>query len=145
MLSESTCPWRYIKPTTAISSDTGSDKAFCTLRGWLKDCTASHDACQRYVRPSKLPRRVVEIIGPNDVKLRVDSTELAHYACVSHCWGGDDFIQTTRTNLSAHMKSIPWESLTVTFQHAIDTSYRLGIRYVWIDSLCILQVRLMTI
>ncbi|KAF1927492.1 HET-domain-containing protein, partial [Didymella exigua CBS 183.55] len=35
--------------------------------------------------------------------------------------------------------SIPWDHLSLTFQHAIEISHRLGVDYIWIDSLCIIQ------
>jgi hypothetical protein len=36
-------------------------------------------------------------------------------------------------------KGIAWPLLRRTFQHAIITTYGLGIKYLWIDSLSILQ------
>jgi hypothetical protein len=42
-------------------------------------------------------------------------------------------------NLNALKKNVQWQSLPKTFQDAMIVSRRLGIRYVWIDSLCIIQ------
>ncbi|KAH6678012.1 heterokaryon incompatibility protein-domain-containing protein, partial [Halenospora varia] len=61
------------------------------------------------------------------------------YMCLSHCWGTDKFLITTTKNLSDHKQRIPWDSLPTTFQHAIGFTRRLGVRYIWIDSLCIVQ------
>lgn len=36
-------------------------------------------------------------------------------------------------------QQIPWENLSRTFQHAILITQQLGVRYLWIDSLCIIQ------
>jgi hypothetical protein len=38
-----------------------------------------------------------------------------------------------------HLSNIPWSSLSKTFQDAIEVSHGLGINYLWIDSLCIVQ------
>lgn len=63
----------------------------------------------------------------------------ARYACLSHCWGDQKFIQTTSLNLEGHRKCIPWADIPRTFQDALDLTWRLGLTYLWIDSLCILQ------
>ena len=36
-------------------------------------------------------------------------------------------------------RAIPWESLAATFQDALRIIRVLGLRYLWVDSLCILQ------
>ena len=48
-------------------------------------------------------------------------------------------LQTTAATLQQHRRSIPWAPLPDTFKEAIMFTYRLGIRYLWIDSLCIIQ------
>lgn len=37
------------------------------------------------------------------------------------------------------MKHIPWHLLPRTFQDAFDLTWRLGLKYLWVDSLCIVQ------
>lgn len=59
--------------------------------------------------------------------------------CLSHCWGTKPFIQTTKSNLASFQSRIPWNLLPRTFQDAINLAYRIGITYIWIDSLCIIQ------
>jgi hypothetical protein len=65
------------------------------------------------------------------------------YACLSHCWGsvghGSAILRTTRTTLAAYKEAIPLESLPRTFHEAIQFTRALGIPYLWIDSLCIIQ------
>ncbi|KAJ9150096.1 Chromosome transmission fidelity protein [Coniochaeta hoffmannii] len=61
------------------------------------------------------------------------------YVCLSHCWGLRPFLRTLTRTLKAHIDNIPFASLPLTFQEAIDFTRRLGIRYLWIDSLCIIQ------
>ncbi|KAH4194806.1 hypothetical protein HBI72_032700 [Parastagonospora nodorum] len=48
-------------------------------------------------------------------------------------------IRTTLSNMKKHQAGIVWEDLPKTFQHAIDFTHRLGFKYLWIDSLCIIQ------
>jgi hypothetical protein len=47
--------------------------------------------------------------------------------------------RTTVETLKANLTSIPWDTLPATFQDAIDFTRRLGLQYIWIDSVCIIQ------
>lgn len=88
------------------------------------------------------PKRVVEIIDGNHVRLVTTSEKplSGPYATLSHCWGRQlTFNTLTADNLSTWTRRIPREELAPTFLHAIQVTARLGIRYLWIDSLCILQ------
>jgi hypothetical protein len=59
--------------------------------------------------------------------------------CLSYCWGKKPFLMTTRRNIQAHKNGISIGKLPLTFQHAIEVARQLNIRYIWIDSLCIIQ------
>lgn len=65
------------------------------------------------------------------------------YIALSHCWGlkedASQMPMTTRNNLSQHREGIAVASLTQTFQDAVDLTVKLGLQYIWIDSLCIIQ------
>jgi hypothetical protein len=61
------------------------------------------------------------------------------YATLSHCWGGQSIIKLTTDALAQFQKKIETASLPQTFRDAILVARRLGIRYLWIDSLCIIQ------
>ncbi|KAF4635806.1 hypothetical protein G7Y89_g2288 [Cudoniella acicularis] len=61
------------------------------------------------------------------------------YVTLSHCWGKIEFLHLATTTLPRFEEGVELEALLKTFRHAFDISCRLGIRYIWIDSLCILQ------
>ena len=65
--------------------------------------------------------------------------EDANYIALSHCWGGKTPIKTTRSTLKNRKNQIQWCRLSKTFQDAVTITRRLGIEYLWIDSLCIIQ------
>lgn len=48
-------------------------------------------------------------------------------------------IKTEQISLDARKKGIPFAALPKSFQHAITFVRQLGVRYLWIDSLCIIQ------
>lgn len=66
----------------------------------------------------------------------VDSLQ---YVALSHQWGMGPHFCTTRANIGAHKEAIDFEDLPATFQHAVDTTRELGLEYLWIDSICIVQ------
>lgn len=87
-----------------------------------------------------LPNRTLEI-GPaaDIVFLRETKGQTNQYICLSYCWGEAQKILTTRSTIKSHKSGIPICNLPRTFQDAIIFSRRLGVHYIWIDALCILQ------
>ncbi|RDW75138.1 hypothetical protein BP6252_06280 [Coleophoma cylindrospora] len=66
------------------------------------------------------------------------------YVALSHCWGETDPDRrpshcTTRENLETRQKGFRLSELPKTFRDAITITRQLGIQYLWIDSLCIIQ------
>lgn len=58
---------------------------------------------------------------------------------LSHCWGGAIPTSTVLASLQARMDVLPVDLLPRDFRDAIDVARALGIRYPWVDSLCIVQ------
>lgn len=85
-----------------------------------------------------MPKRVLDV-SSETVRLYETRGELAKYACLSHCWGKQQIITTTKANISRHLQAIPWDALSRTFQDAVTCARRLGLNYLWIDSLYIIQ------
>jgi hypothetical protein len=64
------------------------------------------------------------------------------YVALSHPWGDTTKYQTFGTypeDLKKFKNEIQWDALPDTFKHAVQTTRALGKRYLWIDSVCILQ------
>lgn len=61
------------------------------------------------------------------------------YVTLSHCWGKALTARLLTKLVKEYSLNIPWESLILTFQDAIVASLKLGIHYIWIDALCIIQ------
>lgn len=114
------------------------------LNKWLSVCKA-HEKCNAVLDRSCKDERPSRLICITDNAVKLVLTEqwetMPRYATLSYCWGGADFIKTTRDKLDAFLNDIPFESLPKTFQDAIDISRRLGIEYIWIDALCIVQAQ----
>jgi hypothetical protein len=72
----------------------------------------------------------------------VDGVSICHpYTALSYCWGSHPYkgFITTKANLLARKSNIVEDELPKTFRHAIHAARRLGVRYLWIDALCIIQ------
>jgi hypothetical protein len=65
--------------------------------------------------------------------------QTGRYAALSYCWGASLPLTTTTTNLQAHQSAIGFDMLPQTLQDAILIVRWMGIEYIWIDCLCILQ------
>ena len=106
---------------------------------WLED-----HVCNTSIIEKKLPTRLIHIgYGTEDVRLCL-TKDLpggdVQYLTLSHCWGKIAMpVVTTKENVDQMLKRIPVQALTKTLQDAIVITRRIGLRYLWIDSLCILQ------
>jgi hypothetical protein len=131
----STWPIKYQVP-----GNTASDESFSWALQRLKECGERHSACNASVG-LPIPQPVLDLGASHEQKVRLyqSQAEVERYACLSHCWGTIPLLQTLSTNLSSHQYGIAWDSLPRTYQETIIFVRRLQIRYLWIDSLCIVQ------
>lgn len=65
--------------------------------------------------------------------------ETGKYAALSHCWGPGYPLRSLNGNIEDMKTRVNPEDLNNTFKNAIEVTKRLGLRYIWIDSLCIIQ------
>lgn len=106
-------------------------------------CKEHHPGCQ----PSKLqasfrPTRLIQVHEQDfGIWNLVDETKsiTEPYATLSHCWGDSQHATLTRENISRYKEKNSITGLPKTFRDAIEVARSLGIYYIWIDSLCIMQ------
>ncbi|EAA34411.3 HET-domain-containing protein [Neurospora crassa] len=132
------------------SSTTNFDPlALEQIRSWIHDCTHNHEACRGASLVQNSMAEFLEKVRFIDVGLddtatvrlveRIKDTNVK-YITLSYRWT----VETPKTNLKTHNKdkyhqSIPTENWPQIYKDAVALSRTLGIRYVWIDSLCIIQ------
>ncbi|KAI1618403.1 heterokaryon incompatibility protein-domain-containing protein [Exophiala viscosa] len=115
----------------------------------LGHCTENHD-CQPRAGP--LPKRLLDVQDPSigeDVLRVVQSERLpnpdtVHYVALSYCWGKisrfkDGMLKLSKEDLAEKEHGLDLVSLPAAFQDAVKTTRGLGLRYLWIDALCIAQ------
>ncbi|PVH89441.1 HET-domain-containing protein, partial [Cadophora sp. DSE1049] len=90
-----------------------------------------------------LPTRLIDCgSGPNPKCQLVLSSELpgeTEYTTLSYCWGTIRNFLLLHENIMNIFQGIPIDTLPKTLQDAILTTRKLGARYLWIDSLSIIQ------
>ncbi|KAJ4987408.1 heterokaryon incompatibility protein [Stagonosporopsis vannaccii] len=119
------------------------------IHEWVTKCDQQHMDCMRRRKGvSKaagfVPTRLLDISGAPETAVLVietaKTTVQGPYCSLSHCWGKPDFVQLRDNNRKSYMTDgVPWSLLTNNFKQAIEIARFLDIRYIWIDSLCIIQ------
>ncbi|OAL42992.1 hypothetical protein IQ07DRAFT_525145, partial [Pyrenochaeta sp. DS3sAY3a] len=107
---------------------------------WINECLTEHDECPGPNEPA-LPRRVIEILDDDNLVLRenLDGTAEGRYTALSYCWGGvQDFATTTKT-LEYNLQGFKVSELGTSLQDAVFLTRKLGLQYIWIDAMCIIQ------
>lgn len=134
-------PWSAFAARPEIAIDSASESCFRRIEGWVKNCVEGHADCKQSSRKI-LPTRLIDV-GPVDGTQSPRLVETrgmeGTYFALSHCWGKNQPLRTTKATLQERISGISWESLQTTFQDAITITRRLGMQYIWIDSLCIIQ------
>ncbi|KAH6874086.1 hypothetical protein B0T10DRAFT_541246 [Thelonectria olida] len=126
---------RHRKKTLPLS------QAVQTTQNWMSDCLTGHQQCQKNLQSGYYPTRLLEL---GESTLHVILTEedkpSGPYASLSYCWGANpSFLFLTALNLPRLQAGIPYSDLPIAFREAVDFAKLLSIRYLWIDSLCIIQ------
>jgi hypothetical protein len=112
-------------------------------KSWVEDCVKNHPWCSNPGGRMSFPTRLLEIGSPHmdHVRLRMcrETPCNSAYVTLSHCWGKAKFLTLTAETLQQLCGGIPVSTLPRTFQDAIQVATWLGVKFLWIDSLCILQ------
>ncbi|KAK1750055.1 heterokaryon incompatibility protein-domain-containing protein [Echria macrotheca] len=126
---------------------TGSHPTLDKVARWIRTCSETHESCQLTESDTGfLPSRLLFVGSMSEPALRVVETKTdsldeqnSRYVALSHCWGGQVSCQLTAQNYSGMRDSISPDVLPQNFRDAVLVTRHLGIPYLWIDSLCILQ------
>lgn len=95
-----------------------------------------------------MPERLVDVSGSSlRLVLRNDLISSDYrqpeYAALSYCWGPPEDARsqpkTLSSTLDENLKDIGFDTLSPVLKDAVEVTQALGIPYLWIDALCILQ------
>ena len=125
-------------------SDADSLASVGLTQTWLLSCLIGHGKCKvsgaKYV-PSRLLDLQPEGMEVGSFVLLEATKGQSHYsyACLSHRWGGVQPLKLLLNNLDHFKRGMSQSKLPETFRDAAKVCGWMGIRYLWIDSLCIVQ------
>lgn len=136
-------------PGTQLSipklSGPGSPGHIKTMIEWMSLCDQDHHCIPK--DDIFLPSRVLDLGRSDQSTIRLfctsrDQTTPGRYIALSHRWGSATQHRkfcTFKANLEQFKQAINVEELPKTFRHAVEVTRSLKVRYLWIDSLCIIQ------
>lgn len=127
-----------------LSYWTGSEAPTIMAKAWLGSCLREHSSCRKEEDVSwRNPTRLIHIGLESDQPAKLielkNETQQIEYITLSHSWGDADILKLERNSICAMKNHIGTASLPAKFRDALDITRRLGYRYIWIDSLCIIQ------
>ena len=141
-------------------------QTFRLIESWTKSCEDGHEKCQlgytyeelqnageaddeparlraKYSEENvQLPTGLIDVDSfRKDVRLIVSASfeNGGRYLALSHVWGKIKHFKTESTNLDNHRTRNLFDNLPKTFRDAVLVTRASGLRYLWIDSLCIIQ------
>jgi hypothetical protein len=118
----------------------GSSTNLMRMVSWLNDCQQHHN-CKPML--GVMPTRLIEISGTlATISLRLRQTDevgRVPFAALSYCWGGEQPMKCLSSNIVSYGTAIPFEKQLPTIKDAVKVCQGMGLRYLWIDALCIIQ------
>lgn len=122
------------------------------LHAWLEDCDTNHGECRKHIVSSgswtnQYPTRLLAIESTrirliHTADLDASDSESLRYFALSYTWGDKAVHRryfTTKNNFEQHCEIIPTRLLPNLFVDALTITQKLGMKYLWIDALCIIQ------
>ncbi|KAI8959988.1 HET-domain-containing protein [Daldinia sp. FL1419] len=141
----------------------GSAEAIRFAQDCVTTCQRDHRECRgvfgqgadghvgEMINPSSLPFRLLELyVNDSILYFRligqhtsnpIDQAFVSNrgYAILSYCWGGDQPLQLTGSSVGLLEAGMPVSSLPKTIRDTAWFTHAMGLEYLWVDALCILQ------
>lgn len=120
------------------------------VKEWANTCRSKHETCQGHRnRPRQKPTRLLDVCSESVKLITVDKNKSYLYVTVSHRWDNEVSMLTRNREKATwdrrwvHVETLgtgkPVNSFSKMFEKAFEIVRVCGLRYVWIDSLCIIQ------
>lgn len=113
---------------------------------WVDDCDKNHLGCreiQQLGLESCTPTRLIDVGVTNKETVKLVNTgglSKPRYLTLSYCWGAsNDGSKTTQANIGQRRVSIQIAALPKTVRDAIAITRLMGVQYLWVDAICIIQ------
>lgn len=112
--------------------------AITKITKWMAHCVSNHPRCT--LVNNFVPMRLVELDEYRSDVVRISSPAApVKWLALSYCWGSSTQSSTTKSNIKTRKQHLTVAELPKTLQDAIKVTRDLGYKFIWIDSMCILQ------
>ena len=137
---------RPVRVTTGLTSWTGDEAHLRTITKWVQQCEETHSACRLEKLRKKgifIPTRLIDV-STADLPYLVTADTVCNqkdhrYITLSHRWQNEDMPKLLSSNLHDFLGAIRPNTLPAVFSDAIDLCRRMGVPFLWIDALCLIQ------
>ncbi len=114
------------------------------IRRWIERCDKHHEStCSAKYKDLLLPKAKLSLIDVEDLCI-VTPDEPVRYAALSYVWGAAEVPMAKKANITflrlpgAFLKG-GYMELPATIHDVVRLCASIGIRYLWVDSMCIVQ------
>ncbi|KAI8650863.1 HET domain-containing protein [Fusarium keratoplasticum] len=130
-----------------LGMDMKAPEYISAIGKWVQGCISSHERCCKAISDDstfnpylvELPTRCIEVTFTG-AYLRHTLGTTGSYITLSHRWTGEtETVKTTSSNYQERISGADLGPLSKNFDDAIAIARRLGVRYIWIGSICIIQ------
>lgn len=137
-------PWTDLSKTPVVSPDRSrsTDINLSLVKAWIDGCSNNHEKCRGPSGQPWFPTRLLHLgSGVQHTRLVVtkDNPPSGPYITLSHRWGSQSYTKLKSSTFTQLQRAVDIPSLPQVFQDAIVVAHRLGVHFIWIDSLCIMQ------
>ncbi|CAH0033336.1 unnamed protein product [Clonostachys rhizophaga] len=126
-----------------ISLSTGDTKAWSLVQSWMDICIQTY---RRYSQATGfIPSYLLELDDLSRLFCLIPVDRLSTqsggvcYCTLSYCYNTDNSLQLITSSLGYFSRPQSLSTLPLAYRHTFAVVKRLGVRYLWIDHLCILQ------
>ncbi|KAI8633665.1 heterokaryon incompatibility protein-domain-containing protein [Xylariaceae sp. FL1651] len=127
------------EPFYDFPRENNSTKSLELAKSWLSTCKRNHPQCS-FDSHSYIPSRLLDVSTAKPrLVLRAEIFDNTPFVALSHCWGKSLHLTTTSQNLDLHREGIALDEFPPTLRDAIIITRKIGLDYIWIDSICIIQ------
>jgi len=141
-------PHSSLSPLVCLREIYTSEISIPRVQRWMQWCEDEHEGC-RLVTAQGAPivsvfpgLQVLRLIDVRDGRV-METTGFCRYLTLSYVWGNTASLRLTRTNKAILYRPgglrVHWTLLARTIRDTIDLVEKLGERFLWVDSLCLLQ------
>ncbi|KAI1083123.1 HET-domain-containing protein [Whalleya microplaca] len=149
--------------TRPYELDYASPTSVGFARSCIQSCQLDHEGCRRsaanimarqgpdVIEPDSIPSRLLRLVSKDSVlhvkligecfpsTLQKEVVSRQGFAILSYCWGETQPMQLTHGNISDFEDGVPITQLPKSLRDAAWFTNEMGLNYLWIDALCILQ------